>query len=197
MKKVFIGIDIGKDGGIAVIDHNGKLYSTRPMPKIGDELDIHKLNEYFLGFKTYLDQEEWYEYNLHIIFENLHSIFGSSAKSNFVFGQMNMAIEALCVAYSYKYLKVNPRDWQKVCWQGINVQTTSVPKFKTDKLTGKKIESGTKDKVLTKPTSLLAAKRLFPKWDFRAELKTKKSKNDHDGMVDAALLAYYGYLKFK
>ena len=40
----------------------------------------------------------------------------------------------------------------------------------------------------------MAAKRLFPNWNF---LATERSSKMHDGLVDAALIGYYGYVKFK
>ena len=43
-------------------------------------------------------------------------------------------------------------------------------------------------------TSLIAAKRLFPNVNFTA---TERSKKDHDGAIDACLIARYGQLNFK
>ena len=46
--------------------------------------------------------------------------------------------------------------------------------------------------------SLVAAKRLFPKWDFRnIGVKGQPLTTYHDGEIDAALIAYYGYLDQK
>lgn len=187
MKKAFIAFDPGKDGGIAVIDEKGDLVYTSTIPKIGKEIDLNKLFEVISGLKKFGETQ-------HVVLERVHSVFGSGAAANFTFGQVNGFIEAFIVAAGLKYTKTNPKDWQKISWEGIKIPTVTVPKFKTDKLSGRKIQDGVREKVLTKEASLLAAKRLFPKWNFFA---TERSKKDHDGLIDAALIAYYGYVKFK
>lgn len=197
--KIFVGIDIGKNGGIAIMNSEGKLQSTILIHKIANEIDLNRLFKTFQSFLTYTTNKNSNvnSEDVYIVFENLHSIFGSSAKSNFTFGQVNGFIEAFTVACEYTYLKVNPKDWQKVCWQGVKPVVNVVPKFKTLIGGGKKIQNGTREKIDTKLTSLLAAQRLFSNWNFKPMLKTKESANNHDGLVDAALLSYYCYLRFK
>lgn len=185
MKKYFAAFDPGKNGGLAIVDSKGDIVFTSIIPKIGKEIDLNALNKLVVHIKNFGDTQ-------HVILERVHSIFGVGAASNFTFGQVNGFIEGMIVAAGLKYTKTNPKDWQKVSWEGINIPTVSVPKYKT--VGGAKKQVGTRDKVLTKEASAMAAKRLFPDWNF---LATERSSKMHDGLVDAALIAYYGYVKFK
>jgi hypothetical protein len=185
MEKYFAAFDPGKNGGLAIVNDQGDIVYTSTIPKIGKEIDLNALYKQVDHIKNFGDTQ-------HVVLERVHSIFGVGAASNFTFGQVNGFIEGMIVAAGLKYTKSNPKDWQKVAWEGIDIPTMSVPKFKT--IGGLKKQVGTRDKVLTKEASLLAAKRLFPKWNF---LATERSKKDHDGLIDAALIAYYAYVKFK
>lgn len=187
--KVFCGIDVGKSGAIAIIDHSGKVTFISTMPKIGDQTDVRGLHRILglLKSETYIGAGNDHQDEVHVVFENLHSIFGSGAKANFEFGKSNGFVEMAVVSYGYKYLKCNPKEWQKLCWQGITPKLYWT-KDKNDK---------PKEKIDTKATSSLACNRLYPNVDVKITEKGNKSKNDHDGIVDAVLLAHYCYLKFK
>ena len=185
MKKAFAAFDPGKNGGLAILNEKGDIVFTATIPKIGKEIDLNALFKLVTNIKNFGETH-------HVVLERVHSIFGVGAASNFTFGQVNGYIEAMIVAAGLKYTKTNPKDWQKVAWEGIDIPVVSVPKYKTIK--GKKIEVGVRMKVQTKEASALAAKRLFPNWNF---LATERSSKMHDGLVDAALIAYYGYVKFK
>lgn len=166
--KVYIGVDIGAKGGVAVILPDGSL-ELHTIPVSGSKvIDVDLFNI----FKSYSD------YEMVITLEEVHSIFGMSAKSNFNFGATfgkKLMIGSICgLLYKSKLDLVPPKTWQKEIW------TSSDKVFKT----GKKVD--------TKKTSLLAAKRLFPKETF---LATSRSRVPHDGLVDAALIAYYSKIK--
>lgn len=177
--KVWIGIDPGKSGGIVLIDERN-LISKWVMPKIGDDIDIHQLHKTLSSFQ---------DYNVTIILEEVHSIYGTSAGSNFTFGFVCGAIEAIVISQHYKLIKVQPKIWQKEIWQ------TSEVEYKAPK----KAKPGAEDKkpsnrkvVDTKLTSLKACKRLFPYVDLRG---SERSKVPHDGITDALLIAEYGRRK--
>jgi hypothetical protein len=187
MKKAFAAFDPGKNGGVAILNERGDIVFTATIPKIGSEIDLNGLNKLVNHIKNFGETQ-------HVILERVHSIFGVGAASNFTFGQVNGFIEGMIVAAGLKYTKTNPREWQKIAWEGVDVISNKVIKYKTDKKTGLKVENGIREKVDTKKTSLIAAKRLFPNWSFVA---TERSKKDHGGLVDAALIAYYGYVKFR
>ena len=116
----------------------------------------------------------------HICIESVHSIFGTSAGSNFTFGYVVGMIDTTVIAHSLPYSKVQPKIWQKEIWQEYEIEREP---GKADK--NGKMKPG---KVLTKLTSLKAFTRLFPSVDLRG---TERSKNQHDGLVDAILIAEY------
>lgn len=144
----YIGIDIGTNGALACLDESSLFYM--------------------------LLKEDWIDYirkqkGSLVMIEDLHSIYGSSAKSNFQFGVNNGLVMGALTALRIDYLKVHPKLWQKEMWRG-------VPPI---------LKNG---KVDTKATSLEAARLLYPTETF---LATKRSTTPHDGIVDAVLLAHY------
>lgn len=154
----FTGIDIGADGGIAVIDGN-KLYYR----KLGDVLQ-------WTGFMRNFATKDTI-----VAIEDLHSIYGASAKSNFNFGVNNGIVIGALQSFGYNYFKVPPKSWQKLAWQGIEPVHSD-------------------GRVNTKATSFVAAKTLYPNEKF---LATPRSTTPHNGIVDAVLLAYYAKLTYK
>jgi hypothetical protein len=168
---VSIGIDPGKNGFITAII--GKEFIFAPIPLIGKFLDIHELNRILGEFKTLG--------NVHCVFEDVHARYGSSAKATFSFGFVCGATEACIIASGIPFTKVQPKEWQKIMWQGIPIQ-------KKASSTGKTMVND------TKLMSLMACKRLFPDVDLRAN---NRCKIPHDGKVDSILLAEYGRRKIK
>lgn len=159
MEKI-VAIDPGTDGGFAVfIGQN--LHELHTIPKVKDRVDYNQL---------YKMWEKMSEGATMIIMEEVHSIFGSSAKSNFSFGHINGFLLGMIVSGLVPYTLVQPKEWQKDIW----VNQDKV--YKTGKA---------KKTIDTKSTSLLAAKRLFPNTDFR---KSSRAEKFHDGLVDAALI---------
>jgi len=104
--------------------------------------------------------------NAFVAIENVHAIQGKNIgnSSNFSFGFGKGILQGLVEGLEIPYALVNAKAWQKVAWQGVTKQKT------------------------TKQTSLIAAKRLFPTESF---LSSSRARNAHDGLVDAALIAYY------
>lgn len=158
MSKLFIGIDPGKDSFICLIHDD--LISFNRIPMIGDEIDLRGLNFIFSGLHV----------NCHAVIEDVHSVFGSSAKSNFEFGRTVGILEMVLVCNNIPYTKIQPKKWQKDLWEGITVQTNA---------------DGKND---TKATSLLAAQRIFPLVDLR---KSERAKKPDHNKVDSLLLAEY------
>ena len=154
MSKLIIGIDIGAKGGIAALYNNELTYAP-----LGD---TKSWIDWIKSFKTKPEL---------VVIEDLHSIFGASAKSNFQFGVNNGIVIGALETMTYKYEKVAPKTWQKAIWKQEDRVSKGI-------------------KVDTKATSLNAAKRLYPKETF---LISSRSSVPHDGVVDAVLLATYGY----
>lgn len=163
--RIRVGIDVGKDGGI-VIFSNRDIVLKMTMPCIGNQIDLCCIRSVFL---------DYVENDIHAVIEDVHALFGASAKATFNFGWSLGVLEGLLAGMGISYTKIAPKVWQKEMWQGV------VPIYKS----GKTID--------TKATSLLSAKRLFPKEDLR---KSERSVKPHDGIVDALLMAEYCRRKF-
>lgn len=165
----YIGIDVGKNGGVAVLDDNNNL-TLHTIPKIGKEVDLHTL---FNILCDAVQDEPGHIFGM----ENVKALQKVGSTQSFNFGENKGQIEGLLVGMSASYVKVLPQTWQKVCWEGIPIQKKA-GKTSTD----------------TKAMSLLSARRLFPKESF---LATERSSVPHDGLVDAALIAKYLQIKHR
>lgn len=164
---IYTGIDCGLDGGISLIDTEGKLLQCMVMPTIsngkGRRIDLKALNEYFESASTYSIET--------FIVEDP----GAHAPSAAGLRSMTYSfavIEALLVAHKLRYITTPSQKWQKEFW--------SKPKMPKGK------------KFNTKAAALIAAQQMWPeeKW-----LKSERCTKPHDGMIDAALLAEYGRRK--
>ena len=106
MSKIYIGVDIGLNGGIAIMYPDGLIEKAK-MPVIGKIIDIpsllYKLNKP----------------NATIVFEDLGVIFGTSKATAFSMGYQVGILEALCVALKAPYHKVKAKVWQKEMFQGV------------------------------------------------------------------------------
>lgn len=169
MNKTYVGIDPGKQGAIAIITTNELILYKMPLIA-KTEIDVKEIASLLFRLS-----------NPHVVIEDVHSIFNSSAHSNFDFGfGCGMLFAALKIT-EVPFTKVAPKTWQKEMWKGVKpveILTTE-----------KKKDGSPKYKIDTKATSLLAATRLFPNVDLRA---TARCEKDHDGIVDALLMAEYG-----
>lgn len=166
----YLGIDVGKNGSCVLVSKNHIFKFV--IPTIGNVYDIKRLVEW-LG--------SWSGYIKHCVIEDVHAIFGSAAKSTFEFGFGAGLLEGCLVSLNIPYTKIQPKVWQKEMFQGI-------PEIRKPNTKGDK-----KGALETKQMALLAAKRIFPDVDLRA---TTRSKNPHDGIVDALLMAEYCRRKF-
>jgi hypothetical protein len=99
-----------------------------------------------------------------IVIEKAQALPGPGNVQMFSLGRGYGIMTGIVAALGYQYQIVHPKTWQTKLFRDV-------------------------DKSDTKKASVYVAKRLFPKEDFRA---TERSKKDHDGLTDSALLAYYG-----
>lgn len=163
---LFLGIDIGKEGALVGITSDGDISANRMPLNKANEIALPELLEIF---ESYRDKYV----NIHVGIEDVHSIFGASAKSNFQFGRALGLIEGYIGAKQLSFVKVAPKEWQSIAWLGI-------PKV---------LKQGKVKKVTdTKAMSLLACERLYPKYKLPCSPKAKKP---YDGVADALLIAHY------
>lgn len=186
-KQFVLGADPGKHGAIVLIN----------AADLSDQIHIPtKVKD------GRIDTLHWYNsilpYKDNIVVavkEEIHAIFGSSAASTFEFGASDGMLEAFLQLLSnnkFEVYKVQPKNWQACAWKKVDkingdpiidketglqkVNKDGEPRFKTD----------------TKATSASAAHKLFPNVSF----VPKRCRNEHDGVIDAALIAYYGICKY-
>ena len=159
--KVYIAIDPGQKGFVSIVNVDGKVIKSFPLLKNSKVVDVVEISQNLFDLSIY-------EGRCHVVLEDVHSIFGSSAKSNFNFGWIVGVIEGTLSTLGLPYTKVAPKTWQKVMHQGI---------AKND------------DK---KVMSFMACHKLFPTVDLR---RTERCKNEDDNFADSLLIAEYGRRK--
>lgn len=165
---IYVGCDPGFSGGIVALSGESEILFQYAINKGDEDLITFygELGEVFGELKSkYMD----------IIFciEDVHSLYGMSASSNFNFGGIKHAKIALSTMAGFDTKLVSVRNWQKAIWEPDDIVIVKGKnRYKND----------------TKTTSLNAAKRLWPDADLR---KSNRAKKWHDGIVDAALIAEY------
>ena len=177
---LIIGIDPGKTGSIIVIDGLGNVERKEVTPTVGTEID-------WIAFADILRDYEKFGCT-HVFLEHVHAMHNSSAKATFSFGGCFEGVKALCAAFKLPMTLVSPKDWQKEMHQGIPQQYKPAVKI----VTGKKAGQMGKPRKDPKKMSLMAVKRLFP---HESLLRTPRCSKEHDGIIDAFLIAEYGRRK--
>lgn len=168
MSKIYVGIDPGDKGFVAVVGDSVWRHFS-----ISDH-SHRELAEYIESLAKDNIRE------VVVAMEEVHAIFGASAKSTFAFGEIFGFLKGLIIANGLPYHLVAPKTWQGQIWINEDkVYTYGKVNAKTGKVT---------KSVNTKATSLNAAARLFPNMDFR---RTPACKNIDDNKVDATLIAEY------
>lgn len=172
MDKVYIGIDVGKKGFIS-LQENG----------VWEHFSIEDYDLY--GLSNIMDYIRKKSDNLACVIEDVHAIFGSSAKATFSFGFNKGYLIGLLAANKIPYTLIQPKEWQNEMWGNSDIVTN----YKEVVIKGVK---KTKKEVNTKQTSINCAKRLFPTIDFR---KSERSKKIDDNKVDSVLMCEYARRK--
>jgi len=155
----FIGIDPGANGFVSVLiyDEYDDLVGSDylPMPMVYGRVGGLELYDFLLKHK---DCEV-------CVVEDVHAIYGSSAKSNFSFGRNVGGLHAILDAVPIKFELIQPKTWQSgVILGGINSKDTKV-------------------------RSIHSAGVHFPLEDLR---KSSRATKPHDGKTDSMLMALYG-----
>lgn len=168
MEKLYIGIDPGSKGFISTqINGAWEHFSI-------EDNDLYQLSKIFQEMRSE-------HQNIACVMEDVHAIFGSSAKSTFQFGFNKGFLVGLLAANQIPYTLIPPKQWQRVLWGNADIVVT----YKTIKVKGKDVS---KKDVNTKQTSINCAKRLFPTIDLR---KNERCKKIDDNKVDSMLLCEY------
>lgn len=171
-QRVYLGIDVGSKGFVTLNTGTElRFYS------IADN-DAYQLSNILHDIKAEFQ-------NVVCAMEEIHAIFGSSAKATFAFGEINGLLKGLLIANKIPYHLVAPKKWQSEIWDNKDM----VVSYKTVIIKGKQVS---KKEVNTKQTSFNAAKRIFPAVDLR---KTERCKNLDDNKCDSLLISEYARRK--
>lgn len=171
-QRVYLGIDVGSKGFVTLNTGTElRFYS------IADN-DAYQLSNILHDIKAEFP-------NAVCAMEEIHAIFGSSAKATFAFGEINGLLKGLLIANKIPYHLVAPKKWQSEIWDNKDM----VVSYKTVTIKGKQVS---KKEVNTKQTSFNAAKRIFPAVDLR---KTERCKNLDDNKCDSLLISEYARRK--
>jgi len=169
--KIF-GADPGASGGIAMID--GERVEAIPTPLDGNnQIDIKALHDW-LG-----DHRSWAAMESDVIYiESVHSMPGQGVASSFQFGRNLGKLEGVVGSSSIRSVYVSPQAWKKKTLIADNVYM------------GKDVEDKAKRKVIQKKAAIEWAQKKFP----TVNLIPKGCRVPSDGMAEALIIAYYGYL---
>lgn len=183
-----VGADPGRHGAVVVLNAaDGSIVKMIPTKMIKDS-DVFD--------HTWMRSQltEFYGKCAAVWMEEVHAIFGSSAGATFAFGDANGALRVtlemslIQPGSAARVYTVQPKQWQKVAWR--NIEVVASPKI----VAGAPVllKSGKPKMIVdTKATSLRAAQALFQDETFIMP----RCRKPHDGVVDAALIAYYGLVK--
>ena len=156
IRKYFIGLDPGINGGITILDNKQNIIDKIVMPILGGtkkEYDIQQiynfLEKYSSGFA---------------VLEKQQPQFRDGRKQAFKTGYGYGVLQGLLTALKIPFQIEAPKTWQKKVFAGLEADDT-------------------------KSASILFCKRKWPEEDWTA---TERSKKAHDGMTDAACMAYFG-----
>ena len=170
--RVYLGIDVGAKGFLTLnTGTDFEFYSI-------EDNDYYQLGEILKEIKSKYP-------NVVCSMEDVHAIFGSSAKATFSFGEINGLLKGLLIANNIPYHLVAPKTWQREMWDNKDL----VLSYKTITIKDKQT---TKKEINTKQTSFNAAKRMFPTIDLR---RTPRCKNYDDNKVDSLLISEYARRK--
>jgi Holliday junction resolvasome RuvABC endonuclease subunit len=98
---ITIGIDPGKNGGIAVINEKGDAYADKMPETLQDLFEL--LNSYSVG----------YDGNCRAFIEQVHSSPQMGVKSAFTFGNGFGHLEMALTACGIPFERIRPQAWQK------------------------------------------------------------------------------------
>ena len=101
----FIGIDPGAKGALCILDPSSNY------PTLFADLDPRqRADELLLAVRHEIESGP---FPVYIALEEVHSLPGMSAKSNFTFGGMFWRIKTILECIPVKYELVQPKIWQK------------------------------------------------------------------------------------
>jgi len=110
MSNVYIGIDPGKSGAVAVINNNQNILLLEDWP--GNEIAAASIIRDLI--KAYPDHHSGiYEYSIKAAIERSQSMPGQGVRSMFVFGTNYGIWQGVLAAFQIPFIIPTPQAWQK------------------------------------------------------------------------------------
>ncbi|MCQ2172237.1 MAG: hypothetical protein MJZ17_05780 [Bacteroidales bacterium] len=125
--------------------------------------------------------------------EHVHAVAGNSATSMFSFGESNGILKAVFSLCGLDPIEVAPVTWQKTAWDPSDKVDGVAAVDKKTKMLKRDKNGNIVYKYDPKGTSKNAAHRLFA--GTNVNFVPKGCRAEHDGVIDAALIAYHGFVK--
>lgn len=166
-----MGFDPGTKGFVSMIAEDGSFIKAEPIFRDIKVVDMIETANRLLAFV------EGYEVR-HVVIEDVHALYGSSAKGTFTFGYNS------CVPEFFVQLPdCHTRRYR------LKMAVGHAQGYKD----GNK-NDGTKTVKDVKKMSIVAAHRIFPDVSLK---RTSRSLKDDDNFADSLLMAEYGRRHFK
>lgn len=184
-KKIFLGIDPGKQGFLVAYnpDKQEHKFYTMPFHDVGTgEFKVkggEKTESVFHqdGFRDLILQlaKEYSGFKLYGVIEDVTGRQQWSAQNNFAFGFVTGLQTMIYIMLKVEYLPIKPQKWQAMMYRGFD-------KVKVSSKSGMTMVHD------TKATSAIVSKAIAPNIDFR---RTTRSKNIDDNKTDAFLISEF------
>ena len=117
MKKIFLGIDVGKGGGMGIIIEHGKKSCRRAIKYVPDHNILRDVLE------NLIDGRDGYP-QIYCLIEKVHSMPKQGVKSTFSFGENYGFWKGLLCGLDIYYKEITPQAWMKYF---------KIPKFQSKK----------------------------------------------------------------
>lgn len=143
--KVYIGIDPGKSGGIAMVADQGAVKLLVPMPSTDHDL--------WAVFDHIMDDRGEYELDLFACLENVHAMPGQGVASMFTFGQGLGSLRMALTAAGIPFEMPTPQSWMK---------SLGIPSRRKEVRKGKRVVKPAETPGQYKKRLKAKAQQLFP-----------------------------------
>jgi len=116
---LYVGIDNGKKGGIAIIDEKEEIQMLVPMPvTVIDGHEQYDINAIAKVFEDLPDER------VYVCLEKAYTLPLNGCKQNFVTGYQWGVMMGVLSAFHISYEIINPKAWQKEIFAGDTVENT-------------------------------------------------------------------------
>ena len=113
MSTVWIGIDPGLSGAIAVIQYDGQVVTVLPIPLAGKEIDVKCIIKWLIKKATVQKDGIFYKRDATVYIEAVHSMPGQGVSSVFKFGFVTGILHGIIRTLGIPLYTVTPQAWKK------------------------------------------------------------------------------------